>query len=780
MYDVMIGKKYDIQDLRASGNIWELLEQNASSLRMFNYRSPSKGGRELVTCKVGITKLGSFFSSEVSLLSKKFSDIANVASENKASLGAGIVNALELSSQFYGNLSGTSGADQLKQVLIINAFKNVPARYGHTRAVQEQNTTWKFLGEMSQMTLPILHAIFQALLYGAFPIVILLAFFSRHLRILGTYFEMLLWLEIWPLLFAILNLIVSVFARHSYSRADISIESIDHIVSIQGSYALAASSMGMLVPVLSYMILKTGASSFVHIAGQVMGATQAGASTASHEAITGNRSLDHISTGDRSFNNVHGNKTNIAGDYTSGYMRQTLSDGRLQTDFLNQPSGSDRIYQGGAGITSSTGNFSTHTSQMQQDNINKSIQHEESVVAAEGHALSESRQNSTRANREFMDTISANHLVGNNVDVGSNLKSAEISNMISREAHSLGEDYNYKNSQSSAHTLDGGVGINAGANVTVGSSSGGGGGSGSGLFWLPKLSGNLTGGLSGNVGYKYTGTSSSEDSQNIKEDQVVSTNMENTDFDERAVNLAKNMHFSDSQVKEKRLAENVLQADEEYQQKLESYNVHKNKLESMRELRDQLSSVGVRGEENSYGKFLNYVATRPDTRFDHAQIGEKRALQIVEHGGAERDKYFREFTSLNMPQQMWRNNRSLDESYRNSSHALEREQMQKINSKNVDVNLGNSKEYLSSQANALKNTHVDTSEGYKQYEAKAHEIDQRVNSRRDAFESSSEVLRGKVDAKEDEKRDNLINKAPFFKNKEKQNPYFKKDIKDEE
>ena len=778
MYDVMIGKKYDIQDLRASGNIWELLEQNASSLRMFNYRSPSKGGRELVTCKVGITKLGSFFSSEVSLLSKKFSDIANVASENKASLGAGIVNALELSSQFYGNLSGTSGADQLKQVLIINAFKNVPARYGHTRAVQEQNTTWKFLGEMSQMTLPILHAIFQALLYGAFPIVILLAFFSKHLRILGTYFEMLLWLEIWPLLFAILNLIVSVFARHSYSRADISIESIDHIVSIQGSYALAASSMGMLVPVLSYMILKTGASSFVHIAGQVMGATQAGASTASHEAITGNRSLDHISTGDRSFNNIHGNKTNIAGDYTSGYMRQTLSDGRLQTDFLNQPSGSDRIYQGGAGITSSTGNFSTHTSQMQQDNINKSIQHEESVVAGLSKDASQSTQHRHSKAVEWANVRAANQSKGQNYDIGSSLRSSISSHIASKDAHALSEDYGYQQRQNASHALEGGFTGNLGANLTVGSSgSGAGSGTGaSGLFGMQKLSGNLAGGISGSGGYKFTGTSSSEDIQGLKEDKSITLSKEDMELDEKAVNLAKNTHYGDSESEEKRLAENLIRADEEYQQKHAALTLHQNKLESMRHMRDQLSSVSVRGDENVYDKFLHYVASRPDPRFDHTKIGEKRALQIIENGGAQRDKYLQDFTNANMPEQMWRDNREFDNEHNRRWKALTTDQTDKINAQDVNVDLTREKEVMAAKDKELRTKNVDTSEEQKQYEERMRQLDQKMMHRKEALEKNSAALRGKVDVKEEE-RGNVASKWLKVGGP---NPYFKKDIKDDE
>lgn len=738
---------------------------------MFNYRTEK--GRELVTCKAGVERLGAAFAVENGLLSSRFSDMAAVAGGGESKVGASIANAVDMSMRAYGNLSEMgSGADQLRQILFINAFKDSPASYGHVRAVHEQNTTWKFLGEMSQMTLAILHAVFQAIIYGSFPIVILLAFFSKRLRILGTYFEMMLWLEIWPLLFAILNLLVSVFARYSHNGTAISIDSIDHIVSIQGSYALAASSMGMFVPVLSYMIMKSGVSSFVHIAGQVLGATQHGAAAAAYETITGNRSLDHVSIGDRSFNNVHGNKTNIAGEYASGYMRRTLPDGRLQTDFLGMPSGEDRIYQGGAGITSSAGNFTVNTGQMLQDSVNRSIQHEESVVAGLSKDLSQSQQDRHSKATEFMDAYMNSHSHGQNYDIGSSLRSSDTSNIISRDAHAMSEDYGYQQRQSSAHTLEGGVGLNAGANITIGGSKGR---EGDGLLGKSWLSGNFTGGVNGDGGYKYTGTSTSEDSQSVKEDRSLSVNREDSDSDERAVNFAKNAHFTDSEMKEQRLAENLLHSNEEYQQKHEALTIHQNKLESMRQLRDQLSSVSVRGDENAYDKFLHYVAARLDPRFDYGQIGDKRALQIIEHGGPQRDQYLQDFANANMPQQMWHNNRVLEDDYKDTSHALEQEQMQRMGGHSVEVDLEDSKVRLDSNATALGVRVVDISGGERQYQAQEQLIDQKIRQRKSSFEESSDALKDKVDAKEEQKRHNLINYAsPAYKEEEKQNPYFKK------
>ena len=781
MYDVMIGKKYDIQDLKASNNIWQLIEQNASNLRMFNYRNPGKGGRELVTCRVGIGRLASFFNNEPTLLSKKFATMAQTASESKAAIGRGIVNAIDLSLKSYGNLNETgTGSDQLRQILLINAFKDEPSKYGRIRAIQAQNTTWGFLGELSQMALPILHAIFQALIYGAFPIVILLAFFSKKLKILGTYFEMMLWLEIWPLLFAILNLLISVFARHSFNKDGITIGSIENIVSVQGAYAAAASSMGMLVPVLSYMIMKSGVSSFVHIAGQVMGATQHGVNTAAHEVISGNRTLDHVSVGDKSFNNVHGNKFDTSGGYVTGQMRKTLSDGRIQSDFLSQPDGEDRIYQGGAGITTSTGNFTVNKGQMLQDSVNQSITKEESVVAGLSKDVSTSQQDRHSKALEFYDAYMNSQSRGQNYDIGSSLKSSDTANTISRDAHAVSEDFGYQERQLSSHTIDGGIGGSVAANLKLGPfGAGTGGQEGKGLFGKKWLSGDISGGIAGTGGYKYTGSSSSEDTQSAKEDRTLSVNKEYTDLDERAINLAQNTHFGDSQMHEKKLAENLLHSNEEYTQKHEALSMHQNKLESMRELRDQLASVHIRGDDNAYGEFLEYVATRSNPILPNRELGEKRALRIIEGGGSERDQYMQDFAERHMPQQMWRGNKSF------SDEATERRKLAKTQSQHIDaqapnVDLGSAKQTLSNQAQVHQGKDVNISEGQEQYENYKHTMDQKITKQHSGFSASNEKLQDKVDTKETIKRDGLINASITKRFAGKQNPYFDERKDDDE
>ena len=314
-YDVMIGMNYGIKELMNTKDIWQFLDEKSSNLRMFNYRKPDKGGRELVHCKTGLNKIKSFLNDEMELVAKKFPSftrLVNARATSDQTIKEGFKNALELSGKFYKNLNG-SAEQQLRQILFINQFKTNPHSYGTVRAMQSQNSNWMVLGDIGQLALPILHAIFQALIYASFPIVVTLSVLSQRYQTLRTYFELMIWIELWPLLFAILNGAVSIFAQRAGLSEEITINSIDKIVSTQSMYAMMAYGMGLTIPAFAYMITKGGVSQFVHMASSLTSATQQGASAAATEITTGNRSLDNVSMGNRSYNNVSSNKHDTTG-----------------------------------------------------------------------------------------------------------------------------------------------------------------------------------------------------------------------------------------------------------------------------------------------------------------------------------------------------------------------------------------------------------------------------------------------------------------------------------
>src|SRR3546814_2707564 len=86
--------------------------------------------------------------------------------------------------------------------------------YAATKALMQQRTTYQLSGEIAGKILPVMKNVFEAIAYGAFIFIFILALLPNGYNVLGTYMGLLLWIQMWPPLYAILNLIMTVAARN--------------------------------------------------------------------------------------------------------------------------------------------------------------------------------------------------------------------------------------------------------------------------------------------------------------------------------------------------------------------------------------------------------------------------------------------------------------------------------------------------------------------------------------------------------------------------------------
>lgn len=394
------------------------------------------------------------------------------------------------------------------QILLINAFKDTPASYGKLRGLQQQNSSWKFTGELAGITLPVMHSLFQAILYSVFPIIVGLVFFSERYSVLKRYFEMMVWIELWPILFAILNLIISVHSK-SAGFSDITIGSIENITSTQSSYALAASSLSLMIPTFAYMIAKGGVSSFVHMAGSVMASSASGSAFAAQEVISGNRSFDNVSGNNQSFNNLHSNKVNTSGELVSGHMRQSLADGTMQTDFLHMPSASSRIFQGGIGLSSSGDMTSINIGSHIQEGLQRQVQESSSIVASESQEISRIKQQMERHAIDYLASAGESESRGEHHSWNTSTREGEMMQSAMRQMKELHDNYNYSWHQSAERVLTTNFSAGLEFNKSVGSEAAASG----------KKSISVEGNAGGNMQWK----NSNNSGQDISENKSVSS-----------------------------------------------------------------------------------------------------------------------------------------------------------------------------------------------------------------------------------------------------------------
>ncbi len=149
------------------------------------------------------------------------------------------------------------------------------------------------MGEMTKKTLPVIRGLIQGMLYGIFPIMLFLMMTPWIERVFPSYLGILLWIELWNPIYAIVNL----FANSSIRRAlpgivdgELSIitnPAMQHEAQIQVAVAGLAT---VIVPFIAYFIVSQSHHAIVGAIGQIVGPTTgfgqgAGASTAAGNGL---------------------------------------------------------------------------------------------------------------------------------------------------------------------------------------------------------------------------------------------------------------------------------------------------------------------------------------------------------------------------------------------------------------------------------------------------------------------------------------------------------------
>lgn len=432
VHKALMGTQFNYKELAESDDIWELVKSRASPVMGFSYRDTSGGGASgagritppssIVSCRRGAELLEAKWAGQIDALSKKYGKRFFV---NKPE---GVAKTLFLSKlgASYELLTHQSleASKLLRQKVMMNALTSGPNKklselgsvmnYATTKTMIQQKTNFQVAGEVAAETLPIMKVVLEALTYASFIFIFFLALLPDGIKYLKIYFELLLTLQLWPVLYAVLNLIMTLYARGettgvlaggggSYSKITAA-----GIEEINSNIAAYAGYWSMLIPIFSYMITKGGVSSLIHAAGHIGNAFMSASASASQEAISGNMSLGNVSYNNRSFNNVSGNKFDDSIGFRSGQVETLMGDGAIQTI---QPDG-NVVFKAGVGHTIS--DMGTRLSA--NDNFSKQIG--ESLNRSTSRV--ESLQNEYSEGRTLLgqQTVQLSNSLGNATSLG--------------------------------------------------------------------------------------------------------------------------------------------------------------------------------------------------------------------------------------------------------------------------------------------------------------------------------------------------------------------------
>ncbi len=295
-YDIMLNNKYSFEDLRNTSDLWGLVTSNPSKNRGI-FWIPIEGGQSTyVTCQGAVERFNSVWAGELdrsfSLLGRKFftGRYLGNAGSHSASFNMNAATERALKNEIKTNLASvssylqevsTTAEESLKQSLMITAIEDSASEnsrlagnsitYAETRALHQQRSTFDTIGRLAAKLLPIMKAVLEALAYACFIFVIPLCMIPQGYKFFINWVGVLVWLQAWAPMYAILNYIMNVAARASTlseigTAGGLTIANYMGVSEANAEIKLLAGYLTMSIPYLCIVIVK-GVSSFVHLAG---------------------------------------------------------------------------------------------------------------------------------------------------------------------------------------------------------------------------------------------------------------------------------------------------------------------------------------------------------------------------------------------------------------------------------------------------------------------------------------------------------------------------------
>lgn len=249
--------------------------------------------------------------------------------------------------------AATTAADLIRQSAMLNAINdtstivgqkiNDPAAMvlavGRAQAVAQQNAAWINNGKVAEQALPVFRNVIEALTYALFPLMVLLLLLTSGrdtMLAFKGYAAILIWIQLWPPLYAVLNYMASIYAAYDLAAAS-DIGSGTKALSLQTSstiYLGAISGeavvgyLAISIPIIAWAALKKM---------EGVGTALVGGLSGLQSMLTG--STASAATGNMNMGNVTMDQAQLAPNRTSAFMSSWQNDLSGNTFSSNSLSG---------------------------------------------------------------------------------------------------------------------------------------------------------------------------------------------------------------------------------------------------------------------------------------------------------------------------------------------------------------------------------------------------------------------------------------------------------
>lgn len=332
MGDIFLNHKYSFEELLNSPDPYTLIFANPSPLRgVFDKNN------QFQTCEEASRDLKSALALDTQTGGKTWNYYVR-------QLFGGKPNPDLLFSQMIGDSynyfysSGLSAGQIIRQNVTMNALRSgiqsYAARSGdtaslvniaNTSSLEKQRLAQATMGHQALRTLPLMQTVIMGIMIGMFPIMVMAAMFNMMtLQVLKGYVFALIWLQTWPLLFAILNSAMAYYAKQN--GVPVVLSELSQVQLKNSDIATTAGYIAVMIPPLSWGIVKSmGAafsSAYSHFSSSGLGAT----SQAASGVVDGNYSFANMQ-----MENVSGYSWGTNSTTSFGQMSRQLANGGMST-----------------------------------------------------------------------------------------------------------------------------------------------------------------------------------------------------------------------------------------------------------------------------------------------------------------------------------------------------------------------------------------------------------------------------------------------------------------
>ena len=332
MGDIFLNHKYSFEELLNSPDPYTIIFSNPSPLRgVFDKNNQFR------TCQEASRDLKAALALDTQTGGKTWSYYVR-------QLFGGKPNSDVLFSQMIGDSynyfysSGQSAGQIIRQNVTMNALRSgiqsYAARSGdtaslvniaNTSSLEKQRLAQATMGHQALRSLPMMQTVVMGIMIGLFPIMVMAAMFNMMtMQVLKGYIYALMWLQSWPLLYAILNSAMAYYAKQN--GVPVVLSELSQLQLKNSDIATTAGYISMMIPPLTWAMIKSmGAgfsSAYSHFASSGLSST----SQASSSVVDGNYSFSNMQT-----DNVSGNSWNTNSNTAFGQMSRQLGNGGMGT-----------------------------------------------------------------------------------------------------------------------------------------------------------------------------------------------------------------------------------------------------------------------------------------------------------------------------------------------------------------------------------------------------------------------------------------------------------------